>query len=232
MVSIVMAGPRVKRPRAGSGPPSTSYGPRFHRDVDADLRRHDASAAATGQYLGPLVLRSHRYAGNLGPSGECLTAGGMNFRGGVLVGTAGENVDDLIMDGKKPLHLPWRLEPFHDALSSSGRLMRIPRPVVGAIVLPLLDTGHDLALSGSVVARPIGDQHPRRSRLLLQQLAEQAFGGLLVAPALDEDIKNEVLLVDRAPEPMLLAGDGDDNFVESGEAVAVSARVGFYCPPR
>jgi hypothetical protein len=48
MVSIVMA---------GEGPPSTSYGPRFHKDVDADLRRHDASAAATGQYLGPLVVR-------------------------------------------------------------------------------------------------------------------------------------------------------------------------------
>ena len=40
---------------AGEGPPSTSHGPRFHKDVDADLRRHDASAAATGQYLGPLV---------------------------------------------------------------------------------------------------------------------------------------------------------------------------------
>ena len=58
MVSIVMAGPRVQRPRAGSGPPSTSYGPRFHKDVDADLCRHDASAAATGQYLGPLVLQA------------------------------------------------------------------------------------------------------------------------------------------------------------------------------
>jgi hypothetical protein len=39
------------------GPPSTSYGPRFHKDVDADLRRHDGGAAATGQYLGPLVVR-------------------------------------------------------------------------------------------------------------------------------------------------------------------------------
>jgi hypothetical protein len=44
---------------------------------------------------------------------------------------------------------------------------------------------------------------------MLQQLAKQAFGGLLVAPALDEGFENEALLVNRAPEPMLLAGDGE-----------------------
>jgi hypothetical protein len=30
----------------------------------------------------------------------------MKLRGGVLVGTAEEHVGDLIVDGKKPLHLP------------------------------------------------------------------------------------------------------------------------------
>ena len=49
---------------------------------------------------------------------------------------------------------------------------------------------------------------------LLQELAEQAFGGLPVAPALDEDIENKALLVDRAPEPVLLAGDGEDDLVK------------------
>ena len=41
MVSTVMVDPRVKRPGAGSGPPSTSCGPGCNKDVDADLRRHD-----------------------------------------------------------------------------------------------------------------------------------------------------------------------------------------------
>jgi hypothetical protein len=49
------------------------------------------------------------------------------FGGGVLIGAAGENVGDLIVGGKKPLHLPWRLEALHDSLSSSGRLVRILR---------------------------------------------------------------------------------------------------------
>jgi hypothetical protein len=85
--------------------------------------------------------------------------------------------------------------------------MRILRPVVEAFVLPRLDAGHDLPLR-RVAFQLVGDQHTRRSSLLLQQLAEQSLGGLLVAPALDQDIENKALLVNRAPEPMLLAGDG------------------------
>jgi hypothetical protein len=138
----------------------------------------------------------------------------MKLRGGLLVGAAGENVGDLIMDGKKPLHLPRRLEPLHDSLSSSRRLVRILRPIVEAFMLAVLDAGHDLALGGTVAAQLVGDQHTRRSSLLLQQLAEQAFGGLLVSQALDEDLENKALLVDRAPEPVLLAGDGDDDLIK------------------
>jgi hypothetical protein len=43
---------------------------------------------------------------------------------------------------------------------------------------------------------------------------ELQIGGLLVAPALDEDVENEALLVNRAPQPMLLPGDGDDDLIE------------------
>src|SRR5208283_487616 len=42
----------------------------------------------------------------------------------------GENVGDLIVGGKKLLHLPWRLEALHDPLSSSRWLVGILRPVV------------------------------------------------------------------------------------------------------
>jgi hypothetical protein len=111
--------------------------------------------------------------------GECLTEGGAKLRGGVLLWAAGEHVGDLIMDGKKPLHLPGRLEPLHDPLSSSRRLMGILRPVVEAFVLSVRDAGHDLSRGRGAVAQLIGNQHTRRSPLLLQQLAEQAFGGLL-----------------------------------------------------
>src|SRR5271166_790094 len=72
----------------------------------------------------------HRHAGDLGPNGEGLVAGEMELRGGVLAWAAGENVGDLIVGGKKPLHLPRRLEALHDPLSSSRWLVGILRPVI------------------------------------------------------------------------------------------------------
>ena len=118
------------------------------------------------------------------------------------------------MDGKKALNLPRRREPLHDPLASSGRLMRILCPVVEARVLPVLNAGHNLPLGGAIAAQLVGDQHTGRPQVLLEQFAEQALGGLLVATVLHEDVENEPLLVDRAPEPMLLAGDGDDDLIQ------------------
>src|SRR6202045_3817512 len=104
-----------------------------------------------------------------------------SFCGGVVVSAAGENVGDLVMSGKEALNVPRR----HDPLSSSGRLMGVFRPVIEALVLPMLDPGHDLPLGSGVALQLVGDEHTRGSILLLEELAEQAFGGLLVAPALD-----------------------------------------------
>src|SRR6202045_4343531 len=145
------------------------------------------------------------------PGGEGLGAAGPEVRGGVVVSAAGENVGDLVMSGKEALNLPRRLEPLHDPLSSSGRLMGVFGPVIEALVLTMLDPGHDLPLGSGVALQLVGDEHTRGSTLLLEELAEQAFGGLLVAPALDE---NEAVLVDGTPEPMLLPGEADDHLIE------------------
>src|SRR5438067_9507719 len=113
------------------------------------------------------------------------------------------------MSGKEALNVPRRLEPLRDPLSASGRLMGVFGPVIETLVLTMLDPGHDLPLGSGVALQR--DEHTRGSTLLLEELAEQAFGGLLVAPALDENIENEAVLVDGTPEPMLLAGDADDD---------------------
>ena len=64
-----------------------------------------------------------------------------------MVSAAGENVGDLVMSGKEALNLPRRLEPLHDPLSSSGRLMGVFGPVIKALVLPMLDPGVPTPLS-------------------------------------------------------------------------------------
>jgi hypothetical protein len=81
-------------------------------------------------------------------------------------------------------------------------------------VLAVLDARHDLAFGCGVAFQLVGDQHARRSSLPLQQLAQQPYGRLLVTPALNQDIENKALLVDRAPEPVLLASDGDRDLIE------------------
>src|SRR6201984_1442369 len=78
----------------------------------------------------------------------------------------------------------------------------------------MLDPGHDLPLGSGVAPQLVRDEHTRCSTLLLEELAEQAFGGLLVAPALDENIKNEADLVDGTPEPIVVPGEADDNLIE------------------
>jgi hypothetical protein len=76
----------------------------------------------------------------------------MDFEQQVLIGVASENVGDLIMDGKESLHLPWRIETFHDPLSSSRRLMRILCPIVEAFMLACSTPGMISRLAGSVAA--------------------------------------------------------------------------------
>ena len=92
--------------------------------------------------------------------------------------------------------------------------MGVFSPVIEAFVLPVRDPGHDLPLGSGIALQLVGDQHTRGSTLLLEELAQQAFGGLLVAPALDENLENKAVLVDGTPQPMPLPGDADDNLIE------------------
>ena len=47
-------------------------------------------------------------------------------------------------------------------------------------------------------------------------------------PALDEDVENKALLVDRAPEPVLSAGNGDDDLIQVPFVAAAGATVSFH----
>jgi hypothetical protein len=59
----------------------------------------------------------------LGPGGSILA-------GGAVIAAEVEQVVDLIVSGEEALSLAGRLEALHLSLASSGRLVRILRPVV------------------------------------------------------------------------------------------------------
>src|SRR4051812_24417794 len=72
---------------------------------------------------------------------------------------------------------------------------------IQALVLSVLDRGHHLSLGGAVAGQLVRDHDTRGPHLPLQQLAKQPLGGLLVAPALDQDVEHDPILVDGPPEP-------------------------------
>ena len=81
-------------------------------------------------------------------------------------------------------------------------------------MLAMLDAGHDLPLCRAVAGKLVGDHDTGRPHLLLQQLAQQPLGRLLVASALDQNIKHDtglvpLLLLIRGPrrQPMPAAAD-------------------------
>jgi hypothetical protein len=65
-----------------------------------------------------------------------------------------------------------------------------------------------------IASELIGDQHPRRRALPLEEFAEEPLGGLSVAPALDEDVEDVAVLVDGPPQILTTAVDRHEHLVE------------------
>jgi hypothetical protein len=138
-----------------------------------------------------------------------LTGAGSVVGGGDAIAAERKEVVDLIMRREEPLCLAGRFEPLHPPFASSCRLVRVFRSVVQALVPAVLDPGHQLLLRRAVTGELIRDHDARRPHLLLQQLAQQALGRVLVASAPHQHIEHDAVLVDRPPQPVPLAGDGD-----------------------
>jgi hypothetical protein len=69
---------------------------------------------------------------------------------------------NLVISGKEALNLPRRLEPLHDPLSSSGRLMGVFGPVIDALVLAMLDPGMISRLAAALASRSLQPHRVRR----------------------------------------------------------------------
>jgi hypothetical protein len=78
----------------------------------------------------------------------------------------------------------------------------------------VLDTGHNLPFGCVVGSELFGDHDTRCDALALQELSHQLQGRLLVPAALDQGIENMTIGIDGAPQPVFLALDSNDHFVE------------------
>ena len=99
--------------------------------------------------------------GDLRPDLEGLGPCGSILRGRKVIAAEVKEGVDLSVGGEETLGLPGRLEPLHLPFSSARGLMGVLRPVVQSLMLPMLNTGHDLSPGRPVAAQLVGDQEAR-----------------------------------------------------------------------
>jgi hypothetical protein len=116
-----------------------------------------------------------------------------------------DEIGDLVVYRNETLKVTRRLEAAHHLLVHPRWLVRVFRPVVQPLVLAVFDVQTEVPVWRRIAFELVGDQHPRRTSMLPEQLAHQALGRVPVAPALHQHVKHRAMLVHRGPQPMLLS---------------------------
>jgi hypothetical protein len=77
--------------------------------------------------------------------------------------------------------------------------MRVLTAVVEGATLAMVHPGQALPFRRAVALQLIRDDDPRYIPQALEQLAKKLLRGLLITPALDQNVEDVVVLVDSAP---------------------------------
>jgi hypothetical protein len=83
--------------------------------------------------------------------------------------------------------------------------MRILRPIVQTLVRTMLDAGHDLPLRHTIGSKLVGDHDARGRTLPFHKLAHQPLGSPGIAAALDQNIEDDAMVIDGAPQPVFFS---------------------------
>src|SRR5437667_633383 len=92
--------------------------------------------------------------------------------------------------------------------------MRILGPIVFAQALLMVAGKPEMPEGSAVRAQLVSCDLFRREALLAEQLAHEPYSCPLVSSALNQDLEDLTLMIDRAPQVHMPAGDPDDHFVE------------------
>src|SRR6266849_1682648 len=105
-------------------------------------------------------------------------------------------------------------EPSHRSLALAGRLMRDFGSIVFEPLRAVNDRRHYDGVGRRVTAQLVRDQTPWRTAQSFQQLPEEAFGCMPIAPGLEEEVDHVAVLVDGPPEILLAPLDVHEQFVQ------------------
>lgn len=73
---------------------------------------------------------------------------------------------------------------------------------------------HDLSVSRVIAFQFVREEPARFTALAFDQAAKEADGGLFIASPLHKDINGVAILINRSPEVLMFALNGDDGFID------------------
>jgi hypothetical protein len=159
-------------------------------------------------------LRGGGEAGDFPPSAESL-AHLLAVRGGRQpMPSRSKVLGDRPIGGEESLRVSWRLEALHAPLALARRLMGVLGSIIEIAVLPMFHARQQLSLGGSITLQLIRDDDPWSVLASFEELAEEFLRGLLVPPALPQDIKDMAVLIDSPPEIVPGPMDGETHLVQ------------------
>src|SRR5262249_47127436 len=132
-----------------------------------------------------------------------------------------ECVVDRRMNRNEPLTGFGPFEALHLSFSSSNRLMRVLRTVVGprSLLMPSGET--NFATRRTVRSQVIGDDNRGDKALAAKELAQKAHCHGLVASGLNKNFQNLALAVNGTPHVHLLSRERDHHFIQMPAGVSL-----------
>jgi hypothetical protein len=125
-----------------------------------------------------------------------------------------EGVLNCGMNGSESFGRSGRLEALNFSLAPSRRLMRVLGAVVLAQSLFVAGGQSQLGFSGCVGTKSIRDHSFWGETLFLKQLSQELYGSRFIAPALDQEVKDLALVVNRLPQPEVPTRDRDHHLIK------------------
>jgi hypothetical protein len=141
---------------------------------------------------------------------ELLTAGASRQP----MTTQAEVLRDGTIGRQEALRVAGRFEPLHPLLSLPSGLVRVLGAIVEIPMLAMFHSRENLSLSGSVAFQLVGDDDPWDVGQPFEQLAQELLRGAFIPPTLDQDIEHVPVLINRSPQVVALALDGQKYFIK------------------
>ncbi len=125
-----------------------------------------------------------------------------------------EQIADNAVDRQKALRLSARFEPPHLTLPLACRLVGDFGSVVLVAGGAVRDLWHHGAVGSGIAAELVCHESPWLPALPAQQFMEEACGGPLVPPRLQEDIEHGAVLIDGPPEILSAPLNADEHLIQ------------------